>query len=134
MVEESRVASIKDTLQPVFRKYGDVVCFAYLFGSMAVEAAGPLSDVDVAVFVQNPDSFDINEKLMLHGDCCRALRRNDVDLVVLNRMRNLILADRIVRTGVVIWNSDNELKDSYELHIMHQAIDFRLQRKREMGS
>ncbi len=54
MIDASLAGSIEDSFQPVFRKYGDAVCFAYLSGSVAVEAAGPLSDVDVAVFVQPP--------------------------------------------------------------------------------
>lgn len=124
---------IRKALRTVFEKHKDDIAFAYLFGSVANLQADDLSDIDLAVFVRHPDEFSFDKKMKLHGDCCRALGRDDIDLVVLNQTRNLILQDEIIRTGHLLWDQDEELRIDYELRICHLAIDFRHQRFMEMG-
>ncbi len=126
--------SIKDTVRTTLEKYSDEVIFAYLFGSVAKDKVFPLSDVDVAVFlseVYRESFFDI--RLSIHADLCRTLRRNDVDLVVLNTLKNLILLDNIIREGIIIVDKDPEQRFSFELKTLHRAIDFRTQRRAILG-
>lgn len=125
---------IKKTLLPVFEKYGDRVVFSYLFGSAAREKPSPLSDIDIAVYLSKNDSRDFfGLKLSLHADICRALGRNDVDLVVLNTAANLMLLEDIIRNGIVLHDGDIEARDTYEGRVIHQAIDFKAQRFAIMG-
>lgn len=56
--------------------------FAYLFGSRASGSAGPRSDVDVAVWLSEPRESDAD--LDVAAAASRALKRDDVDVVVLN--------------------------------------------------
>ena len=127
------IEDIKKTLFPVFERSGSIR-FSYLFGSMAKGEVAPLSDIDVAVYLSYVDReafFDV--KLSLHRDICRALNRNDVDLVVLNTVANNMLIEDIIRHGVVIYDRDIDAREDYEVTSLHQAIDFKTQRLAVMG-
>lgn len=123
---------IKTLLEPVFNKHKEIIS-AYLFGSYAKGHANTLSDIDLAIFVINPESFSLTDKLSAHADCCRALRRNDLDITVINQTRNLILLEQIIRTGTIIWNKNKSLLTDFELKTLHLVQDFKYQRQREMG-
>jgi uncharacterized protein len=89
---------IKNVLYPVFEKCGDKVEFAYIFGSVAGKEVYPLSDIDIAVYLSpSAEAYFTDLKLDIHADLCRTLRRNDVDLVILNTAKNLIILDNITR-------------------------------------
>lgn len=125
---------VAKTLRRCLEERRDQVLFAYLFGSMAEGKEGPLSDVDVAVFLKDEfasSHFDV--KLSLLADFCRALGRNDVDVVVLNHIHNLMLLDGIIRAGVVLLDEDPRLRADFELNALHRAIDFKAQRAAVMG-
>ncbi len=126
--------SIKEKLLPLFSKYNGNVLFAYLFGSVAQGNMSPLSDVDLAVFLsrQNEKSyFDI--KCSLYADFCRVLKRNDIDVVVLNTTTNIVLLDEIIRGGIVLVDRDIDLREEFEQKILHQAMDFKEQRITFLG-
>ena len=88
------------------------VAFAYVFGSGSSGPQHRLSDVDIAVSVfphalaprvERKTTTDL--WLDLWGVVERALRRDDVDLVLLHRAPPL-LADRVARTGKVLFSRD----------------------------
>lgn len=128
------IENIQKLLLPVFERYADHVVFSYLFGSAASGKLSPLSDIDIAIYLSEKnsrDSFDL--KLSLHADICRALGRNDVDIVVLNTASNLILLDDIIRNGIVLYDREMGVREDYEVRVIHQAIDFKSQRFAIMG-
>ena len=128
----SNPQQIKKLLEQVFIKHSEILS-AYLFGSYAKGDESALSDIDLAIFVANPKSFSLTDKLSVHADCCRVLKSNDMDLVVLNQTRNLILLEQIIRKGIIIWNKNSPLFDDFELKTLHLVQDFKYQRHREMG-
>lgn len=130
---ENRIDSIRRTLLPVFEGYRDRLVFACLFGSVARRETTPLSDIDIAVFISGPEETYGDTKLSLYADICRALKTNDVDLLVLNSATNLIILEDVVRYGVILYDSVPDLREEFELKILHQAIDFRAQRVAIMG-
>ncbi len=121
-----------EKLQKVFIKY-EQIAFAYLFGSVAAGEQTSLSDVDIAVCLKKGAHFSFEDTLHFQGDCCRVLKRNDVDVLVLNTTRNLLLLDNIIRNGKVIYNKAPDLLNDFELAILHISCDFKWQRHREMG-
>lgn len=134
MIASNAIRDIHDSLQPVFEKYRDEAVFAYVFGSASRGDADPHSDVDIAVFLSETirkTPFEL--KLSLYADFCRALKRNDIDVVVLNTVNNLVLLDEIIRYGTVIYDADSEMREGFELKAMHEAIDFKQQRLAVMG-
>ncbi len=127
---------IGEKLQPVLERHRDKVAFAYLFGSTLSHQGRPLSDIDIAVYTSNKKKSDFLEiKFALYADFCRALKRNDVDVVLLNTAKNIILLESIVNEGLVIFETPGGLitRRDFELKVRHQVIDFKTQRKRIMG-
>ncbi|MBI1811580.1 MAG: nucleotidyltransferase domain-containing protein [Nitrospirae bacterium] len=128
------IIEIKDTLMPVFQKYGERILFAYLFGSVSQDEALPLSDIDIAVFFSGKAGESFFElRVSLYADICRALKRNDIDMVVLNTTRNIMLLDETIRQGVVLFDKDAEFREEFEHRILHRAIDFKEQRLSVIG-
>lgn len=126
---------LADHLQPVFARYGDMLAAVYLFGSQATGEATDRSDIDLAILlrpaaVNTAASF----RFTLFTECSRALKRNDIDLVILNTSTNLILKDEIIRTGILLYDGDSEARVDYELKTLHVALDFRFQRQMAMGA
>lgn len=125
---------LRTQLLPVFFKYRQELVVAYLFGSVAEGTHSPLSDVDIAVLFKSRNKKNLATlKLQLYADVCRALKRNDVDLVVLSLSGNLILNDQIIRHGVTLYSADDASKDEFELKVLHRCADFKFQRHYAMG-
>ncbi len=126
--------TIKEAILQVCDKYSDKVIFAYLFGSAAKGGTSPLSDIDIAVFFSSaPVEPYFDTKFSLYADLCRALKRNDIDVIILNTTTNMMLLDEIVRHGIVICDRDADLREDFELEIIHKAIDFKQQRLAMVG-
>lgn len=121
-------------LQPVFIRYGDILAAVYLFGSQAAGVATEKSDLDLAVLLRPAaDSAAAAHRFTLYAECSRALKRNDIDLVILNTAKNLFLQDAIIRTGILLYDGDSDTRIEYELKMLHLALDFRYQRQMAMG-
>lgn len=98
------------------------IAVAYLFGSVAQDLAGPLSDVDigyVAAGVRNPDAEGrLLDELVLR------LRREDVDLVDLQRAP-FALRFRAVRHGRVLICRDEVTRVRFEVESVLRYLDFK---------
>ena len=117
------MSKLQHTLNAVCRKYPEIA-FAYLFGSYATGEQTALSDIDIAIYLNKPSTFSFNRLLLFHGDCCRVLQRNDIDILVLNTTRNLILLKEIITMGKIIYNINQELLDDFEVRTLHVVHDF----------
>ena len=93
---------------------------AYVFGSQARGEAKPYSDVDVAVYF---DRFDVDLVGHVVADLMSALRRNDVDVVVLNRAPPL-LYHRVLRDGVRVLSRDLAATTTREGQALSRYCDF----------
>ena len=122
-----------EQLKQAIMSYGDKILFAYLFGSAAAGSGGSMSDIDLAVYFNSHRRDCQMMRIDLYVALSRALRRNDLDIVILNTASNLVLVDNIIRHGVLIVDRGRELRESYELKVLHRAIDFKAHRKRWMG-
>ena len=122
---------LQDRLQTVFKRYPSIL-FAYLFGSYATDEQTAMSDIDVAIYVKKESVFSFNELLMVHGDCCRTLKRNDVDILMLNTTKNLALLEEIISHGKIIYNINQQSLDEFELRTLHTVYDFKERHRREI--
>jgi predicted nucleotidyltransferase len=102
----------------------DGVVAASLFGSQAVGKAGPLSDVDVAVWLDPSlsDSERFRLRLELIGHAVSTLRTNDVDLVVLNDAPPL-LKHRALRSSVRLLDRDPVARVRLESRAVSEYLD-----------
>jgi predicted nucleotidyltransferase len=105
---------------------GEPLVVAYLFGSQARGEAGPLSDVDVAVLLDDDLSPEktLSLRLRLMEAIGRTLGVERVDLVVLNDAPYL-LQHRVIRDGRVLFSRDELARVRYEFRVLRDYLDFR---------
>ena len=118
---------LKQTLSSI-----DNVIFGYIFGSCADGTDNNLSDIDIAVYL-NKDRPGFDDYLTIHSHISRILRTTKLDLVILNNVKNLTLLDTIVREGIVICDKDRDKRFSFEVSVIHSAIDFKEHRMAIIG-
>jgi len=132
--EVQDAVTIKTALEPVFQRVGDKIAAAYLFGSRANGQFGRMSDVDLAVLLTGEAVGAAGEiKIDLYLDCSRALKRNDIDIAVLNTTKNLFLLDEVVRNGIVLFDGDRRFREEFEVKVLHDFIEFKEHRMRVLG-
>ncbi|MEA3373965.1 MAG: nucleotidyltransferase domain-containing protein [Campylobacterota bacterium] len=101
----------------------DSVLFAYLFGSQATKQTHNNSDVDVAVFIAS-DKLDLDEQLTIHHALSKALHQ-EIDLVILNNLKSLTLLENILKDGVLLKDTTNDLRELFELKSHHDILDYK---------
>lgn len=102
------------------------VKFAYLFGSHAKGLAHGLSDIDIAVFV---DEEALRDKKYCYGfkaeimaDLMRALNTNKVDLVVINEA-GPFLSLQVIKHGRLIYCADGDARRDFWITTMRRYDD-----------
>lgn len=104
------------------------VRFAYVFGGAGRRELRPLSDVDVAVYLD--DAVDpVQARLDLIGVVTNHLGTDEVDLVVLNQAPTALLG-RIVQSRRVIADKDPFLRHRFESLVLRTFLDFRIFERR----
>jgi predicted nucleotidyltransferase len=109
---------MKTALSDILDRYRNVQ-FAYLFGSYADGTQNESSDVDIAVYAEDTS---LDSRLALHHELQKALRK-DIDLVVLNDVKNIYLLEAILDQGIVL--KEHEDRAYYEVMKQHEIIDFK---------
>jgi predicted nucleotidyltransferase len=86
-----------------FLNMQDFVRAAYMFGSVAEGRQGPMSDIDVAVFMDKKlgKKERSKKKIFLINKICSILKTDNVDLVVMNDA-SLLLNYNIIKQGKVL--------------------------------
>jgi predicted nucleotidyltransferase len=96
------------------------VRFAYLFGSYARGDAGPLSDIDLAVFLTSEvPLFDF--RLQLMEALAQATGDEALDLIILNDAP-VVLRYEVVRGGKVI-KEHREMRIAFEARTLGEYLD-----------
>jgi uncharacterized protein len=100
------------------------VIFAYLFGGLASGRVGPLSDVDIAVYLR--DVSDLAEyKLTLFDKLTTVLRASELDLVILNAAP-VSIAGRILQNKQNLADKEPFRRHAYESLTLREFFDFRI--------
>lgn len=109
-------------IHPILEASG--VIFAYLFGSQANGRAHKNSDVDIALYLKekNPQKR-FETKLFLSSKLSSALKK-EVDIVILNDIKDNFLLFDILHEGKVIYNIDDDLRFHFEVTERHKVIDY----------
>ena len=99
---------------------------AYLFGSQANGATGPLSDVDIALLF--PRAFKRHDReaisTRIFNEVTTLLGTDELDLVVLETSPVLLRYD-IVTRGQLLFTKDKEATDRFHFETIQLFEDFR---------
>lgn len=109
---------VKDVLEKNIQQMPNVL-FAYLFGSYADASQTKQSDVDLALYLSDT-SLDV--KLQIIYQLSKALNK-EVDLVVLNDVKNIYLLETILQKGILL--KDNTQRVDFELTKQHEILDYK---------
>lgn len=110
-------------LNEFFRKV-DYVELAYLFGSHAKGKTGPLSDIDIGVYLSRSLSRKerFEKRLELTASLSTFLQTDKVDLVVMNDA-SPVLNFEIIEPNCLVFERDHALKLEVEPYIMSRYYD-----------
>jgi len=115
----SKLPTVRETLV-----LDERVVFAYLFGGLAKGRVNPLSDVDIAVFLN--DVSELAEyKLSLFDAVTAALGTAELDLVVLNTAP-ISITGRVLQNKQVLVDKDPFRRHAYESLTLREFFDFRI--------
>ena len=117
-MQKSFISQLKNKLSVM-----DEVVFGYLFGSYARNEAGVNSDVDIALFLKNTD---LDTQLQVNYELSKLLKK-DVDLVVLNNVKNIYLLENILNDGLVL--KDDDKRFDFEVRSHHDVLDYKAFRR-----
>lgn len=121
--------------KPDIKRLSDIiskcpVIIAYLFGSEVKGESGPLSDIDIAVFIDKDidksERFDL--RLRLSNEISSIMGRT-IDLIVMNDAP-VQLSYEIIKHGVLIVCSDQSSRVDMEAEILFRYLDRRYYDKR----
>jgi len=112
------------TVLPEFFRAREYIELAYLFGSTAEGTKGPLSDVDIAVYLSGKltKRERIEKRLELIGELSTLLKTDNVDLLVMNDAAPVINFE-VIRPNVPLFVRDEDLKPDVEQRIMFGYLD-----------
>lgn len=100
--------------------------FAYLFGSVAKRLPTKLSDIDLAIFVNEKmikrKKYPFGYKASLFTELVSELHTNEIDLVLLNEALPL-LAHRVIRDGILLDCKDESARINFQVCVIQQYID-----------
>ncbi len=107
-----------------FFEWLEDVKLAYLFGSTAAGKAGKLSDIDVAVFLD--EKLTAKERLELELELIsrlsHILKTDKIDVVVMNEAP-LLLKYNIIKRGIILKSADEALRVKKEAEILSRYLD-----------
>ncbi|MEK6577508.1 MAG: nucleotidyltransferase domain-containing protein [Nitrospirota bacterium] len=111
-------------LESIFNDYPEIK-LVYFFGSKAAGKAGPMSDYDFAVFMDEKEkkkNFDI--KFALIDKISRFFKTDKVDIVILNLTESPELKYNIIKEGRLIYEKE-PFRLIVEPKILNEYFDFR---------
>jgi predicted nucleotidyltransferase len=115
-----------EEIAPLFRAY-PFIAAAYQFGSTVRDLEGPLSDLDIAILVndeQAPSAIDLLRiELLLAYELQKQLTVSEVDLIALNGQR-LPLQYTVLRTGSLIYEADPKYRIRFTQKVVQDYLDF----------
>lgn len=113
-----------ENIQAILRQFSSIK-LAYLFGSHAKGTSGPLSDYDIAIYLDEKDEKQrFNIRLQLMHVLSKALKREEVDVVILNDIESPLLKYEIIKAGKLLY-VEEPFQILIEPRIFNEYFDFR---------
>ena len=119
-MNEAQLKKLKDHLSQK-----EEIIFAYIYGSVARDQDTRLSDIDLAVYIdedKKPEAGPFGYRSDLITEL-QPLAGNDIDLIILNDASNL-LAYNVFKEGKLLFNKDPDLRTRVQARTVDKYLDF----------
>ncbi len=128
----NNIKSIEKTIVKYLRGKEEIF-FAYIFGSLARKTSNRLSDIDIAIYIDDKkidnSKFRYGYQAEVMTDLIGLLKTRKVDLVILNSTPPL-LKHRVIYFGELIYSIDEKERIRFQVDTINRYIDYKmLQRK-----
>lgn len=123
--EVSKILS--DNLEKFIKNYN--IKLMYVFGSYAKEKNNRNSDLDIAILL-NCD-YNPFDKLYLLGDLTDILKRDDIDLVILNSSSS-VLKYQVIKHGKAVFMESEDIRVDFEVGVLKEYMDMEYFRRTQM--
>ena len=120
------IDDISEKLAKYFDEHEEIL-FAILFGSIAKGTANKMSDIDIAVMVNSDFNkpFPFGYQAELITDLMQVLKRDDVDVVILNKAP-IALKYQVLRYGKFIYIRDKQARIKFQVDTINQYEDYKV--------
>ena len=126
-MKKTTLDNIKTMLADYFQRQAEIE-IAYIFGSIARGTESALSDIDIAILIDdqqiNDDKFRYGYKAEILADLMKTLKTNNVDLVILNEA-NTLLRHRVLYHGKLIYSKNEKKRIEFQTNTIDKYIDFK---------
>jgi len=101
---------------------------AYIFGSVAQGKSSPLSDIDIAILVDNQkvdeNAYRYGYKAEILSDLIKLLKTNAIDLVILNEA-NTLLKHRVLYSGKILHSKNEKKRIEFQTTTISKYNDYK---------
>jgi len=114
-----------EKISKILKKESNIL-FAYIFGSYARKEARKESDLDIAIFLKNPNiiekdpSFEVKLALVIE----RETGLKNVEVVVIDN-KPLRFLNQVLRYGKLVFSRDEKERLKFETFVTKSYIDFK---------
>ncbi len=130
-----KIAGIKKKAAGYFSHRPEIKV-GYIFGSRAKGCEGELSDIDIAILIDEekvPKDEPYGYKANIITDLMGVFKTGKIDLVILNESP-LFLSFRVIHDGIILYSDDEKKRIDFEVKIMSRYFDEQYYFKRHARS
>jgi hypothetical protein len=98
------------------------VVFAYLFGSMAAGSPTPMSDIDIAVYLES-DTGEFDCRMEIIGHLSDIFQTEDLDVVILKKAPPTLVMN-ILKAKEILVDKQPFIRHRFESMAFRQYFDF----------
>ncbi len=97
----------------------------YLFGSKATRRDTKVSDIDIAVLLNDREAYNLKNLILdLIFDFSRVFCSDKIDLVILNKA-SLAVQYYVISDGEILYALNPETRYNYEVNLISLYLDFK---------
>ncbi len=97
----------------------------FLFGSKATGRDTNVSDIDIAVLVNNREAYNLKNLILdLIFDFSKVFCSDKIDLVILNKA-SLAVQYNVISDGKILYELNPEIRYNYEVNLISLYLDFK---------
>ncbi|KNF08311.1 putative nucleotidyltransferase [Gottschalkia purinilytica] len=109
---------LKENIGYLAEKYNIVLI--YVFGSYAKGTNNHNSDLDIAILTK--EKYDSFIKLEILGELIDIFKRDDIDLVILNKATS-VMKHQVIKYGKLVYMKNENIKVEFESKVLSEYMD-----------